>query len=132
MGLETMSLLASASVAASGGTALAFAKDSVAIQGGIHLIVPSDADYQTRRSVTAKVKPASINVKTGVYTKDKKSMSLTRPKVLTDGSVVFEVFRVEREMHPSSPAADALEMNSLGAQMIIDSDAAGFWANGTL
>jgi len=132
MGLKTMSLLASASVAASGGSALAFATDGVSIANGLHLMVPADADYQTRRQVTVKNRPPSFDQKTNVYGKDKKTMSLTQPKVLADGRISFGVIRIERELHPTYTAAEALELNKLAAQMLIDADTADFWANGSL
>lgn len=132
MGLKTMSLLAGATVAASGGTALAFADDGVAVTNGIHLIVPGDTDYQTRRSATVKYRPPTLDAKTGAYGKDKKSICLAKPVVLSSGAVVFNTIRIEREVHPSLSAADALELNKLGAQLLTDSDSADFWANGSM
>jgi len=132
MGLKTMSLLASATVTPSGGTALAFAEDGVSIPNGVHLIVPADADYQTRRQLTAKYRPPSLDVKTGSYSKDKKSISLALPQVLPDGRVVFNTIRIEREVHPSLSAANALELCNLGAQLLVDSDVTAFWATGSL
>lgn len=132
MGLKTMSLLAGASVAATGGTALVFADDGVTIQNGVHLVVPADADYQTRRQVTAKYKPPTLDPKTNAYSKDKKSISLSLPQVLTDGRVVFNVIRIEREVHPSLSAAAAAELNLLGAQLLIDADVSSFWGAGSL
>lgn len=132
MGLKSMSLSASATVSASGGSALVFADDGVTISNGVHLIVPADADYQTRRTVTAKYKPPTVVPKTGAYGKDKKSISLTLPQVLTDGSVIFNVIRIEREVHPSLPAETAVEMNNLAAQLLVDSDVTAFWATGSL
>jgi hypothetical protein len=132
MGLKTMTLLAGATVAATGGTALAFADDGVSIQNGVHLIVPADADYQTRRQLTAKYRQPSLDVKTGVYGKDKKSISLALPVVLADGKVVFNTIRIEREVHPSLAAASALELCNLGAQLLTDSDVTAFWATGSL
>lgn len=132
MGLKTMSLLAGATVAASGGTALAFAEDGQTIQNGVHLIVPSDTDYQTRRQVTAKYRPPTLNASTGVYSKDKKSISLALPLVLPDGKVVFNTIRIEREVHPSLAAASAAELCALGAQLLCDSDVTSFWATGSL
>ena len=99
MGLKNMSLLASATVSATGGTALAFSDDGVSIANGLHLIVPADADYQTRRNVTVKYRPPTIDAKTGVYSKDKKSICLAKPVVLTSGAVVFNTIRIEREVH---------------------------------
>lgn len=132
MGLKNMSLLATATVSATGGTALAFADNGVSIQNGVQLIVPADTEYQTRRQVTAKVKQPTIDPKTGVYSKDRKTISLTFPQVLSDGKIVFNVIRVEREVHPSLPAASALELCKLGAQLLTDSDTADFWANGSM
>jgi len=132
MGLKSMSLSASATVTTSGGTALAFADDGVSISNGLHLIVPSDSDYQTRRSVTVKYRPPTLAAKTNSYGKDKKSMSLTLPQVLTDGSVVFNLIRIEREVHPSLAAASVVELNKLAAQLLTDTDTDAFWATGSL
>lgn len=132
MGLKTMSLLAGATVSATGGTALAFAEDGQTIQNGVHLIVPADADYQTRRQVTAKYRPPTLDPKTGAYSKDKKSISLALPLVLSNGQVVFNTIRIEREVHPSLSAANALELCKLGAQILTDSDTTDFWATGAL
>lgn len=132
MGLKTMSLLEAATVTADGGTALVFADDGVTIPNGLHLIVPADADYQTRRQLTAKYRQPAINPKTGAYGKDKKSLCLTLPIILADGSIVFNTIRLEREVHPSLSAADALELCKLGAQLLVDTDVSGFWATGSL
>lgn len=132
MGLKSMSLAAGATVSASGGTALAFADDGVSVSNGIHLIVPADADYQTRRQVTVKYRPPTLDVKTGAYGKDKKSICLALPIVLTDGKVVFNTIRIEREVHPSLSAANCVELNKLGAQLLTDSDTDAFWATGSL
>lgn len=132
MGLKTMSLLADASISVSGGTALAFAEDGVAIAGGVHLIVPSDSNYKTRRMVTAKSRPPSYDAKTATWSKDKKSISLVLPIVLADGRTVFNTVRVEREVHPDLAAADAAELNKLAAQLLADADTADFWATGSL
>lgn len=132
MGLKSMSLLANATISASGGTALVFAEDGMTISNGVHLMVPADADYQTRRQVTVKNRPPTLNPSTGVYGKDKKSISLALPLVLADGKVIFNTVRIEREVHPSLSAANAEELNKLAAQLLTDADTAGFWANGSL
>lgn len=132
MALKNMSLLASATVSASGGSALAFTDDGVAIPGGVHLVASGDTDYQTRRSCTAKYKAPSLDPVSGQYGKDKKSISLTKPIVLSTGKVVFNVIRVEREVHPSLSAAECTELNKLAAQLLIDSDTDNFWGVGSL
>lgn len=132
MALKNMSLTASGTISVSGGSALAFVDNGVSIANGIQLVVPADTDFQTRRIATAKYRPASIDPKTATYGKDKKSISLTLPQVLTDGRVVFNTIRVEREVHPSLAAASVTELNKLGAQLLIDTDLDNFWATGSL
>lgn len=132
MGLKNMSLLAGATIAASGGTAQVFADDGITIANGVHLIVPADTDYQTRRQATVKYRAPALDSKTGSYGKDKKSISYAKPQVLSDGRVVFNTIRIEREVHPSLPAADAAELNVIGAQLLADSDVTSFWATGSL
>jgi len=132
MALKNMSLLASATVSASGGSALAFVDNGVTIANGVQICASGDTDFQTRRLVTAKYKAPALNQKTNTYGKDKKSLTLVKPLVLSSGVVVFQTLRIEREVHPSQAAADNLEMNKLGAQLLIDTDLDNFWATGSL
>jgi hypothetical protein len=132
MGLKNMSLLAASVVSATGGSAQVFADDGQTIANGLHLIVPADADYQTRRQATVKFRAPALDVKTGSYGKDKKSISYAVPQILADGRVVFNTIRIEREVHPSFAAASAAELNIIGAQLLCDSDVTAFWATGSL
>lgn len=132
MGLKNMSLIASGTIAVSGGTAQVFADNGVTIANGIQLVVPADTDYQVRRVATVKYRPPTLDPKTGSYGKDKKSISYVVPIVLTDGRVVFNTIRIEREVHPSLAAASCTELNKIGAQLLTDSDTDGFWATGSL
>lgn len=132
MALKNMSLSAGATVATSGGTALAFSDNGVSITNGLQLVVPADTDYQTRRQATVKYRPPTLDNKTGAYGKDKKSISFAIPQVLASGQVVFNTIRLEREVHPSLSAANATELNKIGAQLLTDSDTDNFWATGSL
>jgi len=132
MGLKSMSLLAGATISASGGTPIEFAEDGVSINGGLHLMIPEDGDYTTRRQATVKYRPPTLNATTGVYGKDKKSISLTLPLVLASGKIVFNTIRLEREVHPELDSDVAHQLNLIGAQLLISSDAGNFWAYGSL
>lgn len=131
MGLKNMSLTANGTVSVTGGAAVVYADDGVTIQNGVHLIVPADANYQTRRSATVKYRPPSFDVKTSTFGKDKKTVSMTFP-ILVDGQVKFNTFRLEREIHPATTAEQAAEINSLAAQILTSSGPVGFWATGSL
>lgn len=132
MGLKSMSLQSGATCSVTGGTALVFAADGQTIQNGVHLVIPADADYQTRRQATCKYRPPTLDPKTGLMGKDKKSISFVKPIVLATGQVVFNTIRIEREVHPSTVAADVTDLNVIGAQMLFDADASGFWATGAV
>lgn len=132
MALKNMSLLSQGSINATGGTALVFADDGITVQNGVHLVVPADADYQTRRQLTAKYRPPTLDAKTGVYSKDKKSMVYVQPLTLANGTVVFNTLRIEREVHPATTVSDRDNLNIIGAQLLCDSDAGGFWATGSV
>lgn len=132
MALKNMSLLEGTSLGTSGGTAITLTDTGVSVPGGIQLIVSEDTDYQTRRTVTAKYRPATINVATGQYGKDKKSLVFVEPVLLSDGRVVFNTLRLEREVHPSTPAATVADYNVIGAQLLFRADATGFWTNGSM
>jgi hypothetical protein len=132
MGLNNLSLLAGATVQASGGSALALTSDGQTVTNGLHLIVPADADYQTRRNATVKFRPPTLDPKTNVYGKDKKSITFVKPMVTAAGRVVFNTIRLEREVHPELSAAEAAELCKIGAQLLSDDDVAAFWATGSL
>lgn len=133
MSLKNMTLLAGATIAApTGGTTINIVDDGQTVQNGVHLIVSEDTDYLTRRQITVKNRVPTLDVKTGAYGKDKKSMSYSKPITLANGTVVFNTIRIEREIHPSTSAADALEFNKIGAQLLSDADTTAFWATGSL
>lgn len=130
MTMKNMSLLSGATVASTGGTALVFSDNGVTIPNGVQLVVPADPALATRRSVTARVRAPALG-RDGVYGKDKKVMSFNVPLTLANGKIVNNVIRVEREVHPELPDADAAELNKIGAQLLTDSDTTAFWTVGS-
>jgi len=114
-----------------GGADLVFTDDGLTIVNGLHLVVPTTADYRVRQSATLKYKAPSVTP-SGMYGKDKKTVSYTVPFILATGEVVFNVIRVEREVHPELSAAAALDMLVVGGQLAFDSDMTNFWAAGSL
>lgn len=113
------------------GTDQTFSDDGAPVNNGLHLVDAGQADYRIRRSLTVKVKQPTYSPTTG-YSKDRKSVSLTQPKILADGTTVFNVLRIEREVHPESTSAEAVDINRVGAQILSDSDFDSFWSVGSL
>lgn len=131
MSMKNMSLLSGATVSATGGTALAFVDNGVTVPNGVQLVVPADTNYALRRTATARVRNPQLD-RDGVWGKDKKSVSITVPKQLASGKIVPNVIRLEREVHPETTAAEALELLKLAAQVAIDTDLDNFWGAGSL
>jgi len=133
MGLKNMILkAASTGLSVTGGTDFTFCDDGISIANGVHLVVPADTTYTTRRQCTAKYRPPTLDSTTKKYGKDKKSISFVVPKVLADGTIAYNTIRVEREVHPESTSAEQLELNRVGAQLCFDTDLDNFWSAGSL
>jgi len=114
-----------------GGTAKVYTTDGLSVVNGVHLIDASVTDYRTRPQMTLKTKVPSLN-SLGEYSKGRRSMVITIPKVLTSGKTVFPLVRIELEDHPESSAAEVAALLSIGANVLIDADFASFWATGSV
>lgn len=131
MGLATASILTGATIAATGGTAVTYVPDGLTIANGLHLIDSAVTDFRTQPQVTVKTKNPTL-FPDGSYSKGKRSMVLVEPFVDSKGKTQFDLIRIEREVHPESTAAKALDLNKKGAQLLTDSDFLSFWASGSL
>lgn len=112
------------------GIDLTFTEDGMVVPGGVHVSDASQSDFRTRKNLTVKHKLPTYSG--GVYSKDRKSMVYVEPMILADGRTVFNLIRIEREVHPEATAATALNLNMIGAQLLSDADFNGFWTGGSL
>lgn len=131
MGLANTSILAGATVSASGGTAVSYTPDGLTVKNGMHLIDASITDFRTRPQVTVKTKNPAL-LPDGSYGKDNREILLVEPFVDSKGKTQFDFIRIERSMHPESSAAKGIDLLKKAAQLAIDSDTASFWATGSL
>jgi len=131
MSLRNMSLPVGGTISVSGGTTTDFADDGSTIQNGLHLIVPTDTSYLTRRSITAKVRQAAMQ-SDGSMSKIKRGLTFVKPTVLASGVTVYNVVRCEIDVHPEVEATIRAELLSVGALLFSDNDTANFWAVGSL
>lgn len=131
MSVQNASINAGATISAAGGTAVNYTPNGITIQNGVQLIDAAITDYRIRPTLTLKVK-APVLGKDMVYSKDRKSMLLVEPILLASGKVVFNLLRIEREVHPETTAANALSFNTKGAQLLADADFTNFWSAGSI
>jgi len=135
MSLIDLSILAGATVAATGGTAVNYEPDGKDIPNGLHLINTAVSDFTTRPQLTARSKdPSRVIGANGAfvgYGKDKRSVVLVEPFLAANGTLHFNLIRLEREVHPELSAASALDLLNKGAQLLTSTDTSGFWATGS-
>lgn len=127
----SLTILAGATLSATGGTSKTYTPDGVTIVGGAHLSDASVTDFRVRPTISAKAKMPSL-APDGGWSKGKYSLTHSVPMTTASGKVVFNLVRVELEVHPELSAADALELRNKGAQLLFDSDLTNFWQAGSL
>lgn len=130
MGLQNGTILDGATVSASGGTLRTLVADGVEVVSGIHLIDSSNSDVTTQLSMTAKTKPATLDSKTGKWTKSKSSLTVTIPQVIDTVQEFPSVF-ITFSCHPRMTAAEKLRIRSIAAQTLVDADFIAFWDIGS-
>lgn len=130
MGAQNVTLFRGATIAASEGTAQTFTPDGVSVENGVHLADAAEPSFKLRNQLILKTKNPVLAG--GQYTKGKRWLTLIEPIVLTDGTAVQNVVRVEIEIHPDMPAADAAKLVSSAAQLLFDSDLTSFILTGNL
>lgn len=131
MSLSSFSILAGGTNSASGGTSKTYAADGKPVIGGIHVQDSSVADFRVRPNITFQYREPKYNSALKRFSKGKWKATIVIPKLLADGSTEYNLVRIEKEVHPESTAAEALEIIVQAAQLLFDSETAAFWATGT-
>lgn len=132
MSLNGATILAGATLSATGGTAKTYLPDGLAVTNGLHLQDTSVADYRVRPNMTVKNRQPTYNPVTNVWTKSKRSIALTHPFISTDLKMQYPVARIEFELHPEMTDAMIDALMSQAAQLCFDPDFTGFYKLGNL
>jgi len=132
MTLQSATVKAGASaLTPTGGSDVTFTLDGVSVPNGIHTADAAQSDFRIRRNMTIKNKVPTVQ-SDGTYSKDKKTITFVAPKILASGKTVFNLIRIEREVHPESTAAEALDLCMIGGQLLSDTDFTAFWSSGSM
>lgn len=114
-----------------GGTAMALSSDGQEVKNGIHVADMGESDFTVRTNMTLRTRNPQKQAD-GTYSKGKRWVTIVVPKDLGDDGIVFNLIRIEMEVHPKTLASELLNLEMLGAQVFTDSDLADFRANGSL
>lgn len=114
-----------------GGSDKTFTTDGVVIPNGIHIANAAQTDFRIREHLAIRNRVPTLNGN-GKWTRDRKAVTITIPKLLADGTYVNNTMRIEREVHPEATVAEAKELCMLAAQVLSDSDFDAYWQSGSL
>lgn len=132
MPLNGATLLTGTTLGTTGGTAKTFSSNGLTVKNGIQLIDSSVTDFRIRPVMTVKVAQPVLDKATGKWLKGKKEISLTVPKLLSDGTQEFPNITVILKDHPECTAAEILLLLHYMAQALFDADFASFWTTGSV
>jgi hypothetical protein len=114
-----------------GGTAMALSSDGQEVKNGVHVADMDETNFIVRTNLTLKTRNPQRQ-SDGSYSKAKRFATIVVPKELASGEVVFNLVRIETEIHPESTSAEQTNLHMLGAQIFTDSDLTAFLTNGSL
>jgi len=122
MSLSNASISSGATVAPTGGSALAFA--GAGIRGNTHSIyATADTDLRTRRSIVCTVKEPKVAAGApNGYSQARTSFTLKSPLALDNGNVTVNTVRIEFSFDPETTQTEVEELRILAAQICSDAD----------
>lgn len=129
MSLSNASLFTGATVAPTGGSALAFT--SGGISAGVNpLYCTADDDLRTRREVicTTKAPKVSASAPNG-YTQQRAAANIKFPLELDNGNITINTLRIELSCDVETTSTEKDEYMSVGAQLLCDADFTEFFQN---
>lgn len=114
-----------------GGTAKTFSANGAIVKGGVQVVDTSQTDARIRPAITATSRPATQQ-KDGSWSFEKRDIVHVRPKLLADGTVAFNSYRVIVAFHPESTLAEVNELFNCGAQLSFDAELANYRTIGSI
>jgi hypothetical protein len=125
MSLSNASVSTGATIAPSGGSALAF--EGAGARGNTHTIfVPADANLLTRRSIVTTVRePKPLASAPNGYSQARCSYVFKSPLALDNGLTTVNTVRIEFSYDSETTSAEIEELRIIAAQICSDADFAG-------
>jgi hypothetical protein len=124
--LSTASILSGATIAPTGGSALAFESEGISA-GQNPLFASADTDLRTRREILCSVKKPKVSAGApNGYTQARATALFKSPLELTNGSVTVNTVRIEFAYDVETSQAEIEELRIIAAQICTDADFAEF------
>jgi hypothetical protein len=127
----SISLLDGGTTTTAGGAAQSFDRTNLPVNNGYEYADVSEADFFARQKVIATARQPQLQ-SDGTWSKQKISLRWVMPLTRADGSLVYNVARVEVEFDPEASSANLAELREMAAQMAIASSFDDLYTAGTL
>lgn len=114
-----------------GGTSITFDATGEQVANGVVCVNAAETDFYAREKLIAKSRVPVVG-SDGDYSKMKNSCSIVRPLVLASGKTVYNLIRIELEVHPEAASTEVGNLKSLGSSALCDTDMDDFWELGSL
>lgn len=114
-----------------GGADQTFDRTNLPVNNGYEYADVAEADFFARQKVILSSRQPQLQGD-GSWSKQKSSLRFVMPITLADGSISYNVARVEIEAHPESSAANLAEMREMAGQMAIGAGFDDLYTAGTL
>lgn len=125
-----VTLIDGGTTSTTGGTGNLFSESGKTLNSGKVLVDSDDTDFFTRPEIQLVSRMPSLQ-SDGEWSKQKTSARYVVPYTLDSGKVVYNLVRVETEIHPEASSILAA-MRDKGAQLAIDSELDAFYTSGSL
>lgn len=132
MPLNGASIANSPTISISGGTAVTLTSNGMTVKNGIQLIDAAVTDFRIRPVLTVQSTPPALDKATGKWSKGKKSISITTPKILADGTQEFPNITVTLKDHPENSTVELQKLREWAIQALQDADFSNFWSAGSV
>lgn len=114
-----------------GGTNITFEATGETIANGVVCANGAETDFFAREKLYAVSRMPSLGAD-GDFTKQKSSLRIVRPSTLASGKVVYNLIRIEVEVHPEDGATEVANLRNLGVAALESSDLDEFFEAGAV
>lgn len=132
MALNGSTVLVAGTCSATAGTSKVYTLNGQNIKNGVQVIDASETNALIRSSMTFRSVDGQYDANAKKFSQDRREVTITRPRILTDGSLDFPSIRIiytgNREITPTE--LDILY--SQAAQVMFDSDFEAFRKSGSI
>jgi hypothetical protein len=131
MAIDGISLNEGATYTPAGGSAITFDSTGETVANGVVCHNSAESDFFAREKLYATSRMPSLG-SDGEYSKLKSSLRIVRPSTLASGKVVYNLIRIEVEVHPEDGATEVANLRTLGLAALNSSSLDDFFESGSI